>query len=42
MYPIQHCKFSQQGAITKRMTAVEEMEGMGVLCNDKTSAKSQT
>lgn len=25
-----------QGAITKRMTAVEEMAGMDVLCSDKT------
>ncbi|RYQ95955.1 hypothetical protein Ahy_B08g091351 [Arachis hypogaea] len=29
-------KLSQQGAITKRMTAIEEMAGMDVLCNDKT------
>ncbi|XP_066164474.1 ATPase 10, plasma membrane-type isoform X1 [Oryza sativa Japonica Group] len=27
---------SQQGAITKRMTAIEEMAGMDVLCCDKT------
>ncbi|TYH69446.1 hypothetical protein ES332_D05G056500v1 [Gossypium tomentosum] len=27
---------SQQGAITKRMTAIEEMAGMDVLCSDKT------
>ncbi|KAG7946127.1 hypothetical protein I3843_14G022800 [Carya illinoinensis] len=26
----------QQGAITKRMTAIEEMAGMDVLCSDKT------
>lgn len=25
-----------QGAITKRMTAIEEMAGMDVLCSDKT------
>ena len=25
-----------QGAITKRMTATEEMAGMDVLCSDKT------
>ncbi|GLT51569.1 hypothetical protein SLA2020_249700 [Shorea laevis] len=30
-----HC-LSQQGAITKRMTAIEEMAGMDVLCSDKT------
>ena len=30
------CKLSQQGAITKRMTAIEEMAGMDVLCSDKT------
>ncbi|KAI5444117.1 plasma membrane H+-ATPase [Lathyrus oleraceus] len=29
-------KLSQQGAITKRMTAIEEMDGMNVLCSDKT------
>ncbi|GLT54527.1 hypothetical protein SLA2020_277190 [Shorea laevis] len=29
-------KLSQQGAITKRMTAIEEMAGMDVLCSDKT------
>ncbi|XP_059644206.1 plasma membrane ATPase 1-like isoform X2 [Cornus florida] len=29
-------RFSQQGAITKRMTAIEEMAGMDVLCSDKT------
>lgn len=27
---------SLQGAITKRMTAIEEMAGMDVLCSDKT------
>ncbi|GJN30176.1 hypothetical protein PR202_gb18462 [Eleusine coracana subsp. coracana] len=27
---------SKQGAITKRMTAIEEMAGMDVLCSDKT------
>ncbi|CAN1328156.1 ATPase 8, plasma membrane-type [Linum perenne] len=27
---------SQQGAITKRMTAIEEMAGMDILCSDKT------
>ncbi|KAG5068275.1 hypothetical protein JHK85_000652 [Glycine max] len=26
----------QKGAITKRMTSIEEMAGMDVLCNDKT------
>jgi magnesium-transporting ATPase (P-type) len=26
----------RQGAITKRMTAIEEMAGMDVLCSDKT------
>ncbi|KAL1315111.1 hypothetical protein AAHE18_16G235900 [Arachis hypogaea] len=36
MYPIQHRRLSQQGAITKRMTAIEEMAGMDVLCSDKT------
>ncbi|KAL6867719.1 hypothetical protein ACP4OV_015743 [Aristida adscensionis] len=30
-----HC-LSQQGAIAKRMTAIEEMAGMDVLCCDKT------
>ncbi|KAI5422777.1 Plasma membrane ATPase 1 [Lathyrus oleraceus] len=29
-------KLSQQGAITKRMTVIEEMAGMDVLCSDKT------
>ena len=29
-------KLSQQGAITKRMTAIEEMVGMDVSCSDKT------
>ncbi|XP_015690793.1 plasma membrane ATPase 1-like [Oryza brachyantha] len=29
-------KLARQGAITKRMTAIEEMAGMGVLCSDKT------
>ncbi|TKY74639.1 ATPase 1 [Spatholobus suberectus] len=29
-------RLSQQGAITKRMTAIEEMAGMNVLCSDKT------
>ncbi|KAI3761489.1 hypothetical protein L1987_51906 [Smallanthus sonchifolius] len=29
-------KLSEQGAITKRMTAIEEMAGMDVLCSDKT------
>ena len=28
--------FLLQGAITKRMTAIEEMAGMDVLCSDKT------
>lgn len=28
--------FFVQGAITKRMTAIEEMAGMDVLCSDKT------
>ena len=27
---------NMQGAITKRMTAIEEMAGMDVLCSDKT------
>lgn len=29
-------RLSRQGAITKRMTAIEEMAGMDVLCSDKT------
>ncbi|XXG51589.1 hypothetical protein AAC387_Pa03g0122 [Persea americana] len=29
-------RLSEQGAITKRMTAIEEMAGMDVLCSDKT------
>nr|AKG55564.1 plasma membrane H+-ATPase [Hevea brasiliensis] len=29
-------RLSQQGAITKRMTAIEEIAGMDVLCSDKT------
>ncbi|CAH8315181.1 unnamed protein product [Eruca vesicaria subsp. sativa] len=29
-------KLAQQGAITKRMTAIEELAGMDVLCSDKT------
>ncbi|KAF5813121.1 putative P-type ATPase, transmembrane domain superfamily, P-type ATPase, cytoplasmic domain N [Helianthus annuus] len=29
-------RLSQQGVITKRMTAIEEMAGMDVLCSDKT------
>ncbi|KAJ7003457.1 hypothetical protein NC653_008621 [Populus alba x Populus x berolinensis] len=29
-------RLSQQEAITKRMTAIEEMAGMDVLCSDKT------
>jgi len=29
-------RLSLQGAITKRMTAIEEMAGMDVLCSDKT------
>lgn len=29
-------RLSQQGAITKRMTAIEEMAGMDVLCSEKT------
>lgn len=33
-------RLSQQGAITKRMTAIEEMAGMDVLCSDKTDRKS--
>lgn len=28
--------FYNQGAITKRMTAIEEMAGMDILCSDKT------
>lgn len=27
---------SKEGAITKRMTAIEEMAGMDILCSDKT------
>ncbi|TXG64745.1 hypothetical protein EZV62_011739 [Acer yangbiense] len=30
-----------QGAITKRMTAIEQMAGMDVLCNDKTGTLTQ-
>ncbi|XP_041019441.1 plasma membrane ATPase-like [Juglans microcarpa x Juglans regia] len=33
-------RLSQQGAITKRMTAIEEMAGMDVLCSDKTGTLS--
>jgi H+-transporting ATPase len=29
-------RLAQQGAITKRMTTIEEMAGMNVLCSDKT------
>lgn len=29
-------KLAEQGAITKRMTAIEELAGMDVLCSDKT------
>ncbi|CAA2969494.1 plasma membrane ATPase 4 [Olea europaea subsp. europaea] len=29
-------RFFQQGTITKRMTAIEEMAGMDVFCSDKT------
>ena len=29
-------RLSEQGAITKRMTAIEEMAVMDVLCSDKT------
>eukprot|EP00850_Spirogloea_muscicola_P012656 SM000082S22898 [mRNA] locus=s82:426678:433492:- [translate_table: standard] len=29
-------KLSQQGAITKRITAIEELAGMDILCSDKT------
>ncbi|KAG7985466.1 hypothetical protein I3843_03G026800 [Carya illinoinensis] len=29
-------RLAEQGAITKRMTAIEEMAGMDVLCSDKT------
>lgn len=29
-------RLATQGAITKRMTAIEEMAGMDVLCSDKT------
>ncbi|XP_077238351.1 plasma membrane ATPase 4-like [Tasmannia lanceolata] len=29
-------RLSEQGAITKRMTAIEELAGMDVLCSDKT------
>ncbi|XP_020972544.1 uncharacterized protein LOC110269200 [Arachis ipaensis] len=31
-----HSKSLKKGAITKRMTAIEEMAGMDVLCSDKT------
>ncbi|OMO61782.1 Cation-transporting P-type ATPase [Corchorus capsularis] len=31
-------RLSEQGAITKRMTAIEEMAGMDVLCSDKTGS----
>lgn len=31
-----YINFLMQGAITKRMTAIEEMAGMDVLCSDKT------
>ncbi|KAL1338578.1 hypothetical protein AAHE18_10G221500 [Arachis hypogaea] len=31
-----HSKSLKKGAITKRMTAIEEMAGMDVLCIDKT------
>uniref|UniRef100_A0A7N2N4N3 Cation-transporting P-type ATPase N-terminal domain-containing protein n=1 Tax=Quercus lobata TaxID=97700 RepID=A0A7N2N4N3_QUELO len=34
-------RLSQQGAITKRMTAIEEMAGMNVLCSDKTGTLTQ-
>lgn len=38
LYYILNCIlfFFLQGAITKRMTAIEEMAGMDVLCSDKT------
>ncbi|GJN01482.1 hypothetical protein PR202_ga18751 [Eleusine coracana subsp. coracana] len=41
MFPIQHRRYRSGienllGAITKRMTAIEEMAGMDVLCSDKT------
>ncbi|KAL2318625.1 hypothetical protein Fmac_032501 [Flemingia macrophylla] len=29
-------RLSEQGVITKRMTAIEELAGMDVLCSDKT------
>lgn len=35
-------KLSQQGSITKRMTAIEEMAGMDVLCSDKTGTLTVT
>lgn len=35
-YPLKFCLLLLQGAITKRMTAIEEMAGMDVLCSDKT------
>ncbi|KAL0358340.1 UNVERIFIED_CONTAM: Plasma membrane ATPase 4 [Sesamum angustifolium] len=35
-------RLSQQGAITKRMTAIEEMAGMDVLCSDKTGTLTST
>ena len=31
-------KLAQEGAIVARMSAVEEMAGMDVLCSDKTGA----
>ena len=31
-----YLNFILKGAITKRMTAIEEMAGMDVLCSDKT------
>ncbi|KAI3983072.1 hypothetical protein MKX01_035353 [Papaver californicum] len=33
-------RLSEQGAITKRMTAIEEMAGMDVLCSDKTGTST--
>ena len=41
MLPSLHCNLSgslepQEGAIVARMSAVEEMAGMDILCSDKT------
>lgn len=36
LYEVSFSLSMRQGAITKRMTAIEEMAGMDVLCSDKT------